>query len=84
MKRHVMTAKRKAALRKAQFVSARKRRKKKLNSLDPKGKNPFSGKRLTYRQVRRNRIIATGVLVGAMGITFSGARTASRANRGIL
>lgn len=79
MARYIMTVRRKAALRKAQLVSARKRRKQYLNSLSKHGK--WRGKRITNRQVRRNRVILGAALVGGFGIQVAGIRTAGRTNK---
>lgn len=79
MKRYVMTAKRRAALRKAQLASARKRRKKYLNSPSKRGK--WRGKRLTNRQVRRNRVILGAALAGGVGVQIVGLRTANKVNK---
>lgn len=57
MARHVMTARRRAALRKAQMASARKRR----------------GKKRTPAQInRRNKRIATGLYVGTYAAVYGG------------
>ena len=66
-KRYVMTARRKAALRKAQLASARKRRKGRvrahLRKKHPNGKLP-NGRHLTYGQVYANRaVVAAGAAV---------------------
>ena len=57
-RKHVMTAKRRAALKKAQLVSARKRRK--------------SGG--SKKAIRRRRAIRAGAAVGVLGAAVAGAK----------
>jgi hypothetical protein len=66
--RHVMTAKRKAALRKAQLASARKRRKAYLNSPHPSKKiqaryKKRGGKGQASRRLVRNQRILAGASI---------------------
>lgn len=75
------TAKQRAALRKAQLASARKRRRNRLNAPHSNKNLAWRGKRMTNRQVRRVRVVSVATLGGAAMLAVYGARKANSVNQ---
>ena len=72
MARYVMTAKRKAALRKAQLASARRRRKSTKHRLYGKSSKTANATQRKNRKIRRAKRITNGIVYGYAGVLVAG------------